>query len=779
MDSPDKTQLRLEKHEPPAEQEPGSGGASLLVCLWTYDGPDKPLNKLASDKDPEVAELIRSLVTSSHGEITEHRPEGLVSHFNNPLYALSAAKKLQQGLLTFHGALSPQVVSAILVSGLKDKDEEVRGDQFHAEAGPDAAVVVESDAARILVSGAIYELAKNEPGFQFNPKPVREASEGDVAQAIYELLWTDESTYGHLRETGQSTGIHTAGRYQIQAELGRGAMGVVYKAYDKLIGRTVALKTIAINRDAPNRKELIERLKQEAKAAGGLDHPNIITIYDVGQEDDLVYLSMQFLEGKTLLTLLTEGGLPPLPTLISYADQICGAVGFAHARGVIHRDLKPANLMLTSQGVIKVLDFGIAKLDDATLTQTGLVVGTPAHMSPEQASDKKIDHRTDIFALGSVLYELFTREKPFKGDVTTILYKIVHEDPVPPSIINPALPGGIDAIIRKALAKDRKDRFQTCEEMGKALREQAALLKTAGAGAVKAMAVATTPAPRPAPRPAPASPSYLLDTTTVRAPRRRSIPLVTVLLFAIAVPTGWAFYVKSRTGSFPAPAQKLVTTLQRAISRRTSDGSANTEQVPSHQPAEDAGSQTAQGSAAIDPANAQSADSSAGSSSAARTGDAMPAQKPQDNAGAAAPSQPASGVQPSNTASPGARTPPQDENGQSGTGDTITSKGSPTSKDTTKAQSSSADDQTEPASEPNAGKPAKKSAVGEPSLKVDGFSRRDVPELLRQADAASGRGDYRMARYEYNLILKLEHNNAAARAGLRRMETAEQVGTQR
>ncbi|HEY6304950.1 MAG TPA: protein kinase [Candidatus Angelobacter sp.] len=778
MDLTDKTQLRPEKHEPASQQEPASGGASLFVRLWTYEGPEKPLNNLASDKDPEVAELIRSLVTSSHGEITEQRPEGLVSRFSNPLYALSAAKKLQQRLLTFHGAVSPQLVSAILVSGLKEKDEEVRIDQFRAEAGPDAPVVVESDAARILVSGAIYELAKNEPGFLFNPKPVREASEGDAAQAIYELLWTDESTYGHLRDTGQSIGIHTAGRYQIQAELGRGAMGVVYKAYDKVIGRTVALKTIAINRNAPNRRELIERLKQEAKAAGGLDHPNIITIYDVGQEDDLVYLSMQFLEGKTLLTLLTEGDLPPLPTLISYADQICGAVGFAHARGVIHRDLKPANLMLTSQGVIKVLDFGIAKLDDATLTQTGLVVGTPAHMSPEQASDKKIDHRTDIFALGSVLYELFTREKPFKGDVTTILYKIVHEDPVPPSVINPALPGGIDAIIRKALAKDRKDRFQTCEEMGKALREQAALLKTATADAIRATPVAATPAPRPAP----ASPSYLLDTTTVRAPRRRSIPLITVLLFAITVPTGWTFYVKSRTGSFPAPAQKLVTTLQRAISRRTADGSANTEQVPSQQPAEHAGSQTPQGSAAIEPANpanAQSADSSPGSSSAANTGDVMPAQKPQDNVGTSAPSQPASGVQPSNTASPGASTPAQDGNGQVGTGNAITSKGRTSAQDATKAQSPSADGETEPTSEPNPGKPAKKSVAGEPSLKVDGFSRRDVPELLRQADAASGRGDYRMARYEYNLILKLEHNNAVARAGLRRMETAEQVGAQR
>lgn len=582
-----------------------------------------------------------------------------------------------------------------------------------------------------------------------------------------------ESPESPPKPVTEDEAVKTAGRYQVQEELGHGATGVVYKAFDQLIGRTVALKAISVDRNTPNREQLIERLKLEAKAAGKLDHPNIITIYDVVQEDDVIYLSMQFIEGKTLLTFLAEERVPSLSTLIGWADQILNAVGFAHAHGVIHRDLKPANLMLTSQGTIKVLDFGIAKVGNETLTQVGLVVGTPSYMAPEQVAGKKVDHRADIFALGSVFYELVTREKPFRGDVTTILYKIMNEDPVPPSIVNPFLPGSIDAIIRKALAKDPKERFQTCDEMRAAFLEQATLFKIKTASPFPAATAVAVPAPRPD-----TFPHYLLEEIAPQRSTRTRRNIAVVLALAVIAATSWAFYTRSQTGSFPPVVKKLEAAADRVWASLPIKP-VRPDQSIAQPPQATASDQPGQSSSVN---NFPSAETNSRPQLSTAPDSAEGAQMSQEPAAAQA-----SRIQPVSDSAPALTTDPQpssasdqpaippsptavQRNGNNEVSAESASASNPQAADGDKAEASDASGKTAALSP--ATKPRKKT-MPEVAVTVEGFTPKEIPQLVTQADAAEERGDYRLARSKYQLILKLDRNNSAARAGLYRINASE------
>jgi serine/threonine-protein kinase len=263
--------------------------------------------------------------------------------------------------------------------------------------------------------------------------------------------------------------VTKAGRYEVVSELGRGAMGVVYKAVDPVIGRTVAVKTIKLSEEGTglSRPELLARFQTEARAAGLLTHPNIVVVFDAGEEDGLYYITMELVEGKSLQAMLDAGQAFPLPRTLRIMEQTCSALQFAHERNVVHRDIKPANLMLTADDSVKITDFGTAKiLQFGTVQQTAHVMGTPSYMSPEQVKGRAVDGRSDIFSLGVMLYEMVTGEKPFPGqNITTVIYKIVNEAPVPPRQIDPSIHPGISAVVMRALEKEPEQRYQSCREM--------------------------------------------------------------------------------------------------------------------------------------------------------------------------------------------------------------------------------------------------------------------------------------------------------------------------
>jgi serine/threonine-protein kinase len=266
----------------------------------------------------------------------------------------------------------------------------------------------------------------------------------------------------------------TLGRYEISGELGRGAMGVVYKGIDPTIHRTVAIKTLQLSEfEEDALPEIKHRFFREAESAGLLNHPNIVSIYDAGEEHDLAYIAMEYLEGENLVQFTRREKQLPLRDILEIIIQVADALDYAHSKEVVHRDIKPANIMrLMESGRVKVTDFGIARITSSSKTKTGVVVGTPSYMSPEQVSGKKIDGRSDIFSLGIVLFELLASRKPFvSDDVTSLMFQISKEQH--PSIrqINPKVPPVMEKIINKALSKDVEHRYHKASLMAAHLRK--------------------------------------------------------------------------------------------------------------------------------------------------------------------------------------------------------------------------------------------------------------------------------------------------------------------
>ena len=269
--------------------------------------------------------------------------------------------------------------------------------------------------------------------------------------------------------------FETIGKYEIRGKLGAGAMGTVLDAFDPVIERRAALKILP--KPAENDlegQEGLARFKREAQAAGRLNHPNVVAVYDYGEDGANAWIAMELVEGGTLKQNLDRGERLPLPEILRVMEQMLAGLDYSHKRGVVHRDIKPANLMLTIDQQIKIADFGIARIENSSMTQVGTVMGTPSYMAPEQLRGEPVDARADIWASGVLFYQLLTGEKPFEGGYSSVMHKALNTEPTPPSTLAVTAPRGFDAVIAKALAKRPEDRFSSAGAFAEAIRASAA-----------------------------------------------------------------------------------------------------------------------------------------------------------------------------------------------------------------------------------------------------------------------------------------------------------------
>jgi tRNA A-37 threonylcarbamoyl transferase component Bud32 len=352
--------------------------------------------------------------------------------------------------------------------------------------------------------------------------------------------------------------ISTLGKYEIRHEIGRGAMGVVYEGYDPMIKRIVALKTIRADQlagaEGPN---VVARFRREAQAAGRLNHPNIVSIYEFGEDAGTWFIAMERIDGRELKQCFETNERFTTADIVRIMAQVLDALDYSHRQGVIHRDIKPANIFLLPGGVVKVADFGIAHIETSNLTQVGAVMGTPSYMSPEQIMGLPVDGRSDLFSAGVILYQFLTGERPFAGSATTTMQKVLKEDPLPPSSLNVQAPAGMDAVVRKALAKRPEDRFQTAREFADALRAAApgvslSTVEPTLVGAADATLVTAATATRAvSAAPAAAAPA---PAAVPVATERKSQTAAVALMIGVAVVAlgGVAWYVAQRPSAVPA-----------------------------------------------------------------------------------------------------------------------------------------------------------------------------------------------------------------------------------
>lgn len=664
----------------------------------------------------EHNQIVIPELTAHDGVLVKTIGDSVMGYFKDSTKAIQAAIAMQRALQTANARRDEKDRMYVRIALHHGLGYLRGGDVFGDVVNVAARIAKSCLPAQILISEAVYHGAKDASELRFEAVGSVQFHGKTAKESLHEVLWTDPDTYQQIRQKfppkkQAAQEDFTGGRYIMMNELGRGAMGVVYKAYDRIIGRPVALKTIPLEVEQSEREALVDRLKAEARTAGILDHPNIVTVFDVGEEAGLFYFTMQLVDGRTLAEIKEARELLPLDKLFTYADEICAAMAFAHKNGVIHRDLKPSNLMLTNAGSMKVMDFGIAKLGDSGLTKAGMVLGTPSYLAPEQAAGRRIDHRADIFSLGAVLYEMFTGEKAFTGESTTaIIYKVMNDDPIPPRIIEPSLPPGLDAVIKRAIAKDPMQRYQNCEELREALRhaKTGVVSQVTAAGAAAAVRMQPAQVGSTQPIAAQASAPRDRDYASPPAATPKSMGVWLGAFAAVAIVGVGGFFVYQKMMSKDLPPASLTTQLATPeAAAATPPGTAATPQSAS--------------------ANAGPAEQGSTNQGSANQGSA---NQPSGNGAAPNPAGPA--------------TTPEQQPGL---------RRQRIVKALKRAEARNA---AAPTDAPSSGM----------------WTQADVPNLLLKADGYAGRGEYQKAIFLYEQILRIDPQNASARQGAQRARDA-------
>ena len=430
--------------------------ASAVATHGEGDKPLTPIKRKVRQEEIEQAPLRElkeeSRRTNAADLETVVLPRGDDADWNS----MTAADPDRDEAVPFE---DPQAIS------LDEEPEPVPADPSDVDSdivtapGPDEVILDEDDD--LIVTGNSQDIGagRSEAGII--------SSDGASSESTIAGQGNEDQPPAYLSDSNKNMPT-SLGRYQVSGMLGKGAMGNVYRGIDPAINRPVALKTIRLDfvDDPEEEAELKERLHREAQAAGKLSHPNIVTIYDVGSEGQLQYIAMEYLEGQTLEEMIKKKVRFNYRILSQIIIQICAALQYAHEREIIHRDIKPANIMILKDYQIKVMDFGIARVESHSMTKTGIAMGTPNYISPEQLRGQSIDKRADLFSLGVVIYELLVGKRPFRGEnITSLIYSVLNHEPEKPSDVNPQIPLLFDQIVAKALQKDSKQRYQKATEL--------------------------------------------------------------------------------------------------------------------------------------------------------------------------------------------------------------------------------------------------------------------------------------------------------------------------